>query len=223
MKDDLPNAGIAAVVPIADEPTYEVECGRGHRSFVLLQQQRFEVLFQIGAYAIVDGYFREAVSSFTASLERFYEFFIRAALIENGVPSDATRDAWKAVSRQSERQLGAFIFLHLRETKTAPPMLSNKDVEFRNEVVHQGRIPSRHQAIEYGERVLAVVRPLVRLAQERFPSGTERLILEHLQTARTKVGPEFAVAISSIGTILSLARVGEPSLEQEIQSMPRWQ
>jgi hypothetical protein len=84
MRDDLPNAGVVAVVPIADEVTYEVECSRGHRSFILLQQQRFEVLLQIGAYAIVDGCAREAVSSFTASLERFYEFFIRAALIQTG-------------------------------------------------------------------------------------------------------------------------------------------
>jgi hypothetical protein len=214
MKDDLPNAGVVAVVPIADEVTYEVECSRGHRSFILLQQQRFEVLFQIGAYAIVDGYTREAASSFTASLERFYEFFIRAALIQNGVPSEATTDAWKAASRRSERQLGAFIFLHLRETGTPPLLMSDKDVAFRNDVVHRGKIPTRLDAIGYGERILALVRPLVKLAQTQFPAGTDRLAFDHWQSARKKVGPDFAVATISIGTILSLTRADEPLLEQ---------
>lgn len=53
------------------------ECQKGHKNFVILQEERFETLFQIGANAIIDGYYREAVNSFTTSLERFYEFSIK--------------------------------------------------------------------------------------------------------------------------------------------------
>ncbi|RKR31632.1 hypothetical protein [Paraburkholderia sp. BL17N1] len=55
------------------------------QTLVDLRQQKYEALFQIGAYATEDGYYREPVSSFTASLERFYEFFVRAATDDDGV------------------------------------------------------------------------------------------------------------------------------------------
>lgn len=70
--------GLFTAVEVRDENHYALTCPKGHRNVVVLQQQKFEVLFEIGAHAIEDGYYREAVSSFTASLERFYEFFVRA-------------------------------------------------------------------------------------------------------------------------------------------------
>ena len=72
-----------ARVEICDDGKYEVTCTRGHKETVILQQQKFEILFEIGAHAIIDGYYREAVSSFAASLERFYEFSIKAFLAIN--------------------------------------------------------------------------------------------------------------------------------------------
>ena len=74
MRDDLQNATQIASLEFGDDGKYEVVCPKGHKSITLLQQQKFELLFDIGAYAIVDGYYREAVSSFTSSLERCYEF-----------------------------------------------------------------------------------------------------------------------------------------------------
>lgn len=63
-------------VEFRDDGRYETTCRNGHKSVVLLQEQKFELLFEIGAYAIQDGYYREAVSSFTSSLERFTNFLL---------------------------------------------------------------------------------------------------------------------------------------------------
>jgi hypothetical protein len=103
--------------------------------------------------------------------------------------------------------------------------LSNTDVAFRNDVVHRGKIPTRRQAIDYGDRILMLVRSLMRLVKKQFHMGVDRLTFEHLQSARNKVGRESAVATLSTGTILSLTRelADEPSLEQEIHTLPRWQ
>ena len=49
-----------------DDGRYEITCPKGHSSFTIPQQQKFELLFDIGAYAITDGYYREAISSFTS-------------------------------------------------------------------------------------------------------------------------------------------------------------
>ncbi len=85
MIDDISSARPIAAIEFRDDGRYEVTCPKGHKSVTILQQQKFEVLFDIGAYAIVDGYYREAVSSFTSSLERFYEFFVKAVLLNKGI------------------------------------------------------------------------------------------------------------------------------------------
>lgn len=66
-----------------DDGCYGVCCSRGHTSVTILQEQKFEILFDIGANAIIDGYYRESISSFTSSLERFYEFCIKVFCEKN--------------------------------------------------------------------------------------------------------------------------------------------
>jgi hypothetical protein len=54
---------------------------------------KFEVLFDLAANAIVDGYYREAIASFAASLERFFEFFVHVACLKQGVEEDVFEKA----------------------------------------------------------------------------------------------------------------------------------
>ena len=98
-------------VSISDDLICRFTCDNGHEVMVPLQDVRFEVLAQTGANAIVDGYYREAVASFTASLERFFEFYLSVVANERDVAKDRWTNAWKLVSNQSERQLGAVIFV----------------------------------------------------------------------------------------------------------------
>lgn len=65
--------------------------------------------------------------------------------------------AWKHVSSQSERQLGAFIFLFTQHFKTQPELLSNDLVKLRNKVIHKGKIPTKDEAIEYGQKILELI------------------------------------------------------------------
>ena len=141
---------------VQDSPIYHVECAVGHKTKCLVENEKFELLFELGFNGLIDGYFREAVSSFAASLERFYEFAIRAAL-ERDVDVAAFNLAWKAVSNQSERQLGAYIFVYFDLVKTRAPLLPDKEVTFRNSVIHKGYIPSREETLRFGEAVRAVI------------------------------------------------------------------
>lgn len=115
---------------LEDSGVYDVTCPKGHKSTVYVVNQKFELLFETGLNALVDGYPREAVSSFTAALERFYEFFWRVAQSHLGVANEHVATAWKPVARLSERQLGAYITAYLVLTKAAPSLLSSKQVEF---------------------------------------------------------------------------------------------
>ncbi len=210
MTDDIASAGIITFAEFLDENIYEVECAKGHKAITILQQQKFEILFEIGAYAILDGYYREAVSSFSTSLERFHEFFIRASLIEKEIAKEITSSVWNLVAAQSERQLGAYIFLHIYSTGFAPPTLAQKEIELRNAVIHKGKIPTKDQALRYGNGVLAIVRDVLRTAKKHFPKGIEHAAIETLLTDNMRMaGKGLRTSTTSIGTIIGL-NISEP-------------
>lgn len=226
MVEDLATARPIASVEFRDDGRYEVMCPKGHKSVTILQQQKFEVLFDIGAYAIVDGYYREAVSSFTSSLERFYEFFAKAVLFAKGIEEQTFAQAWKIVASLSERQLGAFVFLYLSEFGRPPTLLSDSKVRIRNKVIHQGTIPGRQEALDYGQAVLDVVRPIIRQVKERYQTGVQKTVSQHLKECRSSQDAKGPVSTMGIETILSLSAAtpghDKRSLEEAVAGLRKW-
>ena len=142
---------------IENDGIYYTECENGHKDTVFLFVNSFEMLFEIGMNAIVDGYSREAVTSFTSSLEIFYEFYIKLTCKKNDIDDEMMKEHWKLISKHSERQLGAYIFLYLIKNHSSPDLLPTKLVNFRNKVIHQGLIPTKDEAIKYGEKILDLI------------------------------------------------------------------
>lgn len=204
--------GEFARVEFRDDGKYVLTCSNGHETTTILQQQKFEVLFDIGANAILDGYHREAVSSFAASLERFYEFSIRAFLSQSSGSDSLFKACWKSVSSQSERQLGAFVFLWASHFNSPPALLANSQVSFRNDVVHKGKIPTKEEALAFGNAVLGVLRPNMLALREKLPDATQQVVFYHLRDAQT---PEAIAPCATMctSTIVSLS-AGEPSHHQ---------
>ncbi len=93
---------------LRDDLAFDAQCPHGHKTLFVWEAQKFEILFEMGALALLDGYGREAISSFAAAQERFHEFCIKVFLTGNGVNRDEFIRTWKLVSSQSERQLGAY-------------------------------------------------------------------------------------------------------------------
>src|SRR5271165_1897960 len=224
MAEDVASARQFATLEWHDDGRYQTICPNGHASITILQEQRFELLFDIGAYALVDGYYREAVSSFASSLERFYEFFIKAVLLEKGMDEASLNDNWKHVAIQSERQFGAFLFVHLSELLKSPPLLSRKSIEFRNAVVHKDKIPSRTEALEYGQEILGVIRPSLREAKERYSNGVQAMIHQRIKQCFRTSGER--ASTMTIPTIISLSRgdksYNERTLKDAIKELTRW-
>ena len=157
----LSHASIEVPVPVSrivDDGRYEVRCDAGHVSTVFLDNLKFELLFDMGLNALIDGYPREAVSSFASALERFYEFYWRVAMRHLSVPSDELVTAWKAVAKQSERQLGMYITAHLLLTRRTSVLLNpNTEVRLRNNVIHNGYVPKHKEAVSFGDSVMNVM------------------------------------------------------------------
>ncbi len=117
----------------------------------------FQILFEIGINAIHDGYYREAIASFTASYERFLEFFTRIVVTASGTSAEEYDKAWKHIRNQSERQLGAFTFVFLLTYQESPLLLSDKQVSLRNNVIHKGKIPTRADCVKYGDDIMKII------------------------------------------------------------------
>jgi len=120
-----------------DDRIAYVECSRGHKSAVLVQSQKFEVSLESGANALIAGFTLEAASSFSAALERFYEFCIEVIAIRRKMPREVYDQMFKTMARQSERQMGAFLALYAVELGAAY-VPDPKITEFRNAVIHKG-------------------------------------------------------------------------------------
>lgn len=214
-------------VEFRDDGRYEIKCSFGHETTTILQQQKFEVLFDIGAHAILDGYYREAVSSFTSSLERFYEFSLRVFLEKSSKTDDALfQNCWKKVAPQSERQIGAFVFLWASNFQEPPELLSNAQVAFRNEVIHKGKIPTGEEAIKYGDSVLDILRPQMLSIRERFSEEVSKVTFYHLRDCRSVSDNGKQISTMSIPTIVSLTS-GEPShhdkpIEEHLLRLAEW-
>lgn len=204
---------------LQDSGLYRPDCGRpGHNVAVCLQEQKFEVLYDLAANAILDRYYREAIISFTSALERFYEFYIRVICVKRDVEEDDFLRAWKTVAPQSERQLGAYIFVYLTENRVPPPLLKEVHVRLRNDVVHNGKIPTKQQAVTYGQAVLDVIAPVMSALKHKEAEHV-RVVVErhvrdiHLQIEKSAVR-RATLTISTIIRLATPADTPQESLEQ---------
>ena len=173
------------------------------RFTVYLRKHKFEMLFDLGTRALMDGYAREAVASFAGSLERFFEFYTRAATLERAAgkgedfAAAAARldTAWKLLSAQSERQLGAFALAYLWREGEAPDFLTPQALgsDFRNRVIHRGYLPQRSEVDAYAARVFALIDRL--LTQLGEAAAHAQLEQERTYAAHLAAQPNDVIAV----------------------------
>lgn len=192
-----------------EDGLYHLECPLGHKTKIPFLGHRFEFLYELGLYAILDGYFREAVASFTSSLERFYEFYINFIVFKDKIPESDFDKTWKIIANQSERQLGAFIFAYLKENSSSPELLSNSNIEFRNNVIHKGKFPNKEEALKYGKAVLDVIHPKYRY----FTKNYGDLVKKHFWEQMNKYYPETPDGRLIIPTYLSVTSLEDTPRE----------
>lgn len=133
------------------------ECGEGHRFRVTSPPMRqFEVLGHAGIDAFVAGYFGETVMDLMAAVERAYECFCQVIHFSNGGKFSTFDSAWKSLGKLSERRLGWFSSMWLQESGRQYE-LPERLIKLRNNVVHNGELPSRKQSAEFGEWAVSVL------------------------------------------------------------------
>jgi len=204
LKEEL-NSDVDLEVELNDENLYEFVCPSGHKSLTQLQEQKFEILFDIASLALIDGYTKEAVSSYSSSLERFIEYCILVISLKNSVTIEDFIKTWKQMANQSERQLGAFLILCLQEGQLN--RLEENRSTFRNKVIHKGYIPSSKEAIDYGQYVLTVIQKTLKEMSKTSNGILQKAMHIHLTKNGSKLPNNVRLSNASMPTIIGLRNV----------------
>jgi len=215
---------------INDTGAYQLRCAQGHDFWLIVQQPRYELLFTIAANALIDGYYREAVLSFAGCLESFYEFFCQVSAFKLGIEAEMFERLWaRVMGKRSERQLGAYVIAHLLTLKQPPRMLSQSQEKFRNDVVHSGVIPTKKQAVAYGQEVLETVDESLERLKADAKDALCTAIGEHVKEmnsrvvagAKSQLMAPGGLSISSTQTARSPG-AARPDLATELQYVLHW-
>lgn len=145
------------VIELDKWPYLEVICDKGHKHRFLLQLELYELLFEQATFCIDDGYYREAIGTYHAALERYLEYAIEILFL-NKDSANEFENLWKRIQRQSERQLGAYYLIWQISFKENPIFIDENKIKLRNKVVHQGHLATKDEAKEYGEYVFNYIR-----------------------------------------------------------------
>lgn len=156
LEQTYPSIPEQIAIELNETGLYSFVCPNGHTNYIFIQQHLFQILFDMGILSLSDSFTREAVSSFSGALERFYEFVIKLILLNDGLPEGEIEKNFNKIIKQSERQLGAYILLYFQKFKSEPLLISDNS-EFRNLVIHQGKIPSEQETTEYGQEVANII------------------------------------------------------------------
>lgn len=192
------------VEDIRDDGLYTGKCPNGHDLLIATQTLRHEMLFEIALNAIVDKYYREAVSSFAASMERYFEFAVRVISNKHTIPTTDFNDAWKELANQSQRQLGAYIILYLIEFGKLPKLLTNNMTTLRNNIVHKGLLPDREKALEFGKDVYAVIQEGIRQLRETHLDSVNKVLGERVAEISEKMGTRYPRTFQVTSTALNV-------------------
>ncbi|MBX3126105.1 MAG: hypothetical protein KF718_05290 [Polyangiaceae bacterium] len=155
-----PRQRVWAYGEISDTGIHSVSCPNGHDSqYRLVFEAPHELLLDVGALALLDGYLRECVSGFAAALEQSFEFFVEANLSARGVPAEEVRRLL-STNRRDQRRAGMISLCYLQETGRAFPFLQSKRAEFRNKVIHNASWPSREEVVDFARYVCDALKDL---------------------------------------------------------------
>lgn len=182
-----------------------IECSAGHKTALMVQSQKFEMLLDSGATALLEGFTLEACASFAAALERFYEFALRVAFVSRNMSGGLFDRMFSEMARQSERQLGAFLLLHALEFGTAYKPKSSI-ASFRNSVIHKGVIPTLEEARQFGSEVYGEIYDLYGKLRAKYGDFIQHVVAEELGRRRVKLPKDIRVSTTSGDNVFSIAR-----------------
>ena len=187
----------------------DIVCPHGHAYFLYVDTPKFAFLFQEALESFRTNFYFECFHTLYAGFEFYKKEFVEVVLLEQLKNIDNVQEYSKTINR-AEVIEGAFKLAYIQKFGTEPPKLPRDIVELRNNVVHNGTIPSEKDCIKLGDAVFKIVIAINKL----FHDETNEII----KSGSTDIGfqgflaynfQKFASAIKSKGMDLSLEHMGK--------------
>ena len=122
--------------------------------------------------------------------------------------------------------MGAFIFLYTLNNKNTPKLLPGAQIEFRNEVIHKGRIPEETKVLEFCDAVFMLMRSYILELHDKEPEAVQTVRKRHVYQKHERAKFQ-CTSVSVAPTIFNLANTGEPhsrhdSFSSALVEFRRW-
>ncbi|MBV7571740.1 hypothetical protein KW846_03405 [Pseudomonas sp. PDM32] len=192
-----------------EEAVGYITCSRGHKSAIVLQSLKFEILLESAAKALLHGYTLEAASSLSSAYERAIEFAILVLSRKLGIDSSLFTLTYKQMAKQSERQIGAFLAMYSAVFKSEFN-LSTKIPPKRNEIIHQGKILNPTEVIQFGELVYAEIKLITDKLRTLDNDLMRDIIFETVNSRHLNLPSDLPRATTTGTTFFDLSRTDNP-------------
>lgn len=215
--------------PIREDSIYEVRCGTGAVTFLVAQEQKFEIISELALISYAKGDFSGSAIKLYTSLERFFEFCQKVVLKEIGLSDSEVSTYWKTIRSSSERQIGAFLIAkHISEKfgGYAWPEIGKLDdlARFRNKIVHQGFFPDANQTRTFATNILRTIDETSRFLKQHKSDALDNTISLHskqiFSEARSRAERELKDpklwAVGTVSMALQLSLVRNPGIDIDI-------
>jgi len=141
MREDNPSF-LWEINEINDDLILESVCSFGHKSYLLLLNNKFEVLYDMGIDSLINNRPLESAVYLYLSLESVREWAIKAILKSREPFTQCEFEKmWHNLTKQSERLFGSYSALIFKEFGQSPPNVSIATIELRNRIIHKGYLP----------------------------------------------------------------------------------
>ncbi len=146
---------------LLDGGVLQTRCPNDHDVVVVVQCPTFELFFELGCVAFLGRDFRAAVLDASSAIDHFKIFAAQLQMLRAGVPADRLRALGEGLRREQD---GAFLLAYALGTSEAFPDKGRlaRAQEIRNDVAHNGRIPTQEAARKYLEAIFAIIRRAMR-------------------------------------------------------------
>jgi hypothetical protein len=193
---------------------FDIECEHGHVFRTIINQTKFEIIFEGAAYAYADGHYREAIMSGATALEEYLRVHTRSLLSGSNKTRPQIEQFEKVVNR-AEREYGAFqlarfalgdgVIEDIFQEKL--PGMKEKYVSVRNGCTHEGTYPDRETTEAFLYFVYGQIKDLGRKSSNANAPISDR----------QPVAQDFEDSISTywlrMNTVVDFERSAVPNLE----------
>lgn len=198
-----------------DEFCFLTTCSKGHKSITVLQNERFQLLFDMACNAYLNGDYKDSIANAASAVERFREYFIKVVMLDPFTESQESYyqhynkflKTWKEVDNLTERQTGGFLMLYFCAFQALPPKYLNSNTDgFRNKVVHKGHLPKQDKTLEYLEKCYMYILEIIELLRTKYNESMLCLALceNRIKAEKVRADTEYPVQVFAANSVINL-------------------